>query len=146
MAVGLSLSLIWCLLTDARGRLVGVRVDERWSVLGTQRLQLGSCEFFSQGSGKSRGERSGEESQGPWAPFGRLRLWVAKVLQSTIRVLGSPALSQRKGIPQGLEGPSQSPHGHERVEQQWAGVTWPLDNVSTPATRKMLLLAHVVSF
>lgn len=45
--------------------------------------------------------------------FSLLRLWVTKVLQSTISAPVSPLLSQRKGIQQGLEGPSQSPVARE---------------------------------
>lgn len=121
------------LLTDASGRLVGITVEDYtgqscWALLGDFLVLLkpsfsssshvnqkahGSCEFFLPRLQQNREVRGQVKNlEGPQL-FSLLRLWVAKVLQSTISAPVSLLLSQRKGIQQGPEGPSQSPCGQK---------------------------------
>lgn len=65
-----------------------------------------------------------------------LRLWVAKVLQSTISAPVSPLLSQRKGIQQGPEGPCQSPVAGEM------GVSLTTMDKSLMTSRQCTLAPH----
>lgn len=73
----------------------------------TKRLRLGSCEFSPEAPANREVRGQVKNLEGPQL-FSLLRLWVAKVLHSTISAPVSPLLSQRKGIQQGPEGLSQS--------------------------------------
>lgn len=74
----------------------------------TKRLRLGSCEFSPEAPTNREVRGQAKNLEGPQL-FSLLRLWVAKVLHSTISAPVSPLLSQRKGIQQGPEGLSQFP-------------------------------------
>ena len=130
MSTGLSLTHIWCLLTDVSGRLVGIAVGDLtgqccWAVLGDfpfllqhnfslspHENQKALVNFLPRLSTNQEVRGQVKNLEGLQL-FSLLRLWVTKVLQSTISAPVSPLLSQRKGIQQGLEGPSQSPVARE---------------------------------
>lgn len=101
----------------------------------TKRLRLGSCEFSPKAPTNQEVRGQVKNLEGPQL-FSLLRLWVAKVLQSTISAPVSQLLSQRKGIQQGPDGPSQSPVAREM------GVSWTTMDKSLMTSTQCTLAPH----
>lgn len=100
----------WSVLLNCAGRFPLLTAAK--FVFVTSWEPKGSYEFSPKTSTNQEVRGQVKNLEGPQL-FLLLRLWVAKVLQSTISAPVSPLLSQRKGIQQGLEGPSQSPVARE---------------------------------
>lgn len=151
MRTGLSLyGVRW---TDAYGRLVLLQWKtilvsavelyweislSYWSTIFHRRLMRSkrlSCEYSPKAPTNQEVRGQVKNLKGPQL-FSLLRLWVAKVLQSTISAPVSPLLSQRKGIQQGLEGPSQSPVAREM------GVSLTTMDKSLMTSRQCTLAPH----
>lgn len=145
-------------LTDASGRLVGITAEDYtgqscWARLRDFPVSHTETQFLMIIPWEPEGTVSGPVNFSPKAPtnlevrgqvknlegpqlFLLLRLWVAKVLQSTISAPVSPLLSQRKGIQQGPKGPSQSPVAREM------GVSLTTMDKSLMTSRQCTLAPH----
>lgn len=153
---GLSLTHIRHLLTDACGRLVGITVEDHtgqwcwarpWDISILPKYAFSSSppwepkvprvlwNFQPRLQQTKRWEVRWRISR-TLNSFSCCVFWVAKVLQSTISAPVSPLLSQRKGILQGPDGPSQSPVAREM------GVSLTTMDKSLMTSRQCTLAPH----
>lgn len=127
--------LYWSELSSPSGRLPRLTKTQSFIIVPWEAPYC-VLWIFSQGSQQNPEVRGQVKNlEGPQL-FSPLRLWVAKVLQSTISAPVSPLLSQRKGIQRGPEGLSQPPVPREM------GVSLTTMDKSLMTSRQCTLAPH----